>query len=139
MKPRWIAMALGLTLVAFTGDRALAGKGNAPRSEKQVSVAPQVVTSPVGPTGAMNVCVLGFNEGDYVRVSVPWVGSTASHTNLIYDHLADSSGGFCFPSPPSWTEIDLQAGDYTIETQWSKAGAGGIHRGPTTTFSVSAN
>lgn len=139
MKSRWIATAFCLSLVALAGDRAVAGKGNPHLSAKQLTVAPQVVTSPISPTGAMNICVLGFNEGDYVKVSIPWIGSPTSHTNLVYEHLADPSGGFCFACPPDWTEIDLQAGSYTIVTQWGKSGTGGLRRGPTATFSVTGD
>jgi len=137
MRSRWIATALGLALLAFTVDGALAGKRKP--AARQLSVVPLSATSPITNTGALKICVAGFAEGDYVKVSIPWIGRPTSHTNLTYEHLADAAGGFCFASPPDWTEIDLQDGTYSIETQWGKSGTGGIHRGPSTTFTVMAN
>jgi hypothetical protein len=134
MKIRWVAVSLVLAVLVFASHPALAAK----RNVQIVTLTPLSVSSPVTTANGLQICLSGFNEGSWVTVSVPWVGSTASHSDLNFAYAIDATGGRCFACPPDWTEMALEAGTYTVKTEWSGNG-NGFHRGPSATFIVQGN
>lgn len=78
-----------------------------------VTVSPSSVTSPVQP-GVLTVSGSGFAEGNFVSVSVPWVGSPTEYSVLSFNATIGPDGGFSFSVPPEWTALELKPGDYPV-------------------------
>jgi len=106
------------------------------RTSQEVAVEPGFLVPPITRDNGMRVCVSGFERGDFVSIGVPFSGTPETHSILSFAQSIGSSGGFCIDAPPSWTQLYLQPGVYTIQTVWHRGGKGHPRFGPTTTFQV---
>jgi hypothetical protein len=118
------------------------GKGhNKPHATGQtiqvMTCAPETAATPVSNNSPLHICIDGFSFGNFVTIGVPWVGDTSRHSMLSFSKYIDESGGFCIDSPPSWTQMALEPGTYTIKSAYYDNGSSDSRReGPTTTFEV---
>lgn len=142
-RPEWFAVrAIGPVLCLLALPPALAVAGRTPDRravtiDARVTAEPSAVVSPLSSTNTMTVCVSGFAEGNFVSVSIPWIGTAETHSVLSFSGFIDATGGFCVRYPPDWTTARLEPGLYTIATVWYRDG-GSDQRlaGPATTFEV---
>ena len=133
------AAAVGIACAAFAGQPvAAAGKGNQRGSIGQMKLTPDTIARPVTADRPLGICVSGLSEGNVALVLVPYIGSPTSHSDLTYRKVVDGSGGFCFDAPPSWAQLDLQPGTYTVRMSWSNNDSSKSHEGPTAQFEVTA-
>lgn len=137
------AAALSLALALVTSDAALAGQGRGKKNVSvngQVSASPSSVTSPIVAESQMTICVSGFVEGNFVVISVPWVGTVEYHSNFSFSQYVGPTGGFCVVAPPDWATMNLAPGTYTIRTVCYPSGTSDDRRtGPSTTFDVTGS
>ena len=134
------ATALCLAGAVIAWGPAMAGGNGGPQTRVgQMRVAPQITVSPVTADRPLNVCVSGLSEGSVALVLVPYKGNPSMYSNLTYCQIADASGGFCFDAPPSWTQLELQPGSYTVRMTWGRNDSSKQHDGPSAQFEVSAN
>ena len=136
-------LGLALTLTSMNPLPAAPGSGKGKRGvtvSGRVTTSPTSIKSPISGTNKLTVCVSGFVEGNFVTVSIPWVGSVDYHSFLSFSRYIDPSGGFCVDYPPDWTAASLEAGTYSIETAWYSDGSSGDRNsGPSGTFDVLGN
>lgn len=131
--------SLAVALVGNVGVAApkKSGKGKWNVTVQQnVSVTPNSVSTPVTADKSMSVCVSGFEQGNFVTVAVPWVGTPDYHSNISFSEYIDSSGGFCVDSPPDWTTLDLEPGSYEVKVSMSSDGRTSNRSTMTAGFSV---
>lgn len=137
------AVTLSLALALVASDAALAGPGRGKKGVSvngQVSASPNSVTSPIGAENRMSICVSGFAEGNFVVISVPWVGTVDYHSSLSFSQYVGPTGGFCVAAPPDWATMNLAPGTYTIKTIYYLSGGSDERRtGPSTTFEVTGS
>jgi len=111
------------------------GRGNI-SIQQNVSVTPSSVATPVTAEESMSVCVSGFEQGNFVTVAVPWVGTPDYHSNLSFSDYIDSTGGFCVDSPPDWTALNLEPGNYEVQVSMSSNGRNSSRQTMAAGFSV---
>ena len=124
-------------MVISAHGTAMAGRKGGGSTIGKVTVTPTQVTSPVTQENPLTICVSGFPQGYFVSVNVPMAGTPTSHSNIAYSNYVDATGGFCLNSPPTWTNLNLAPGAYTIRTSYARDGAAATTRsGPTGSFTV---
>lgn len=134
-----LAILIAASALAVAAPKEGKGKGNG-RAAPSLTCDPAEIRSPLRPDQAMTICLSGFDAGDLLTVRVPWMGTPDAYTHLIYSRYVDATGGFCFTSPPEWTTMELQPGNYSIETSWQRNGKGGGNKqGPTESLVVLQN
>src|SRR5437867_6081607 len=74
----------------------------APKPKVEVTLSTSAIDCPLLPESAMHVCVSGLNPGDWASVPFPWTGTPQSHIFITFQGSADSTGSYCFDSPPQW-------------------------------------
>lgn len=112
------------------------GRSGHGKTAQQVTVTPAAVTSPVIYQSPLTICVSGFSQGNFANVNVPMAGTPELHSSIGYSFYIDPTGGLCFTSPPTWTNLNLAPGTYTITVYWHRDGTGTLRSGPATTFTV---
>lgn len=134
-----VGAATGLACAVLAWQPAAAGgKGNQQSRVGQLSVRPGSIANPITADNPLNICVSGLAEGNVAMVLVPYIGTPASHSESNYRRVVDSSGGFCFDTPPSWGKMGLQPGSYAVRLLWSNNESSKSHEGPTAPFEVTA-
>jgi len=93
-------------------------------------------TSPITSAMPLTLCVSGFDEGNFVSIVVPWVGTPDHHSTFTHSEYIDASGGFCYSAPPDWATMVLPPGTYAVQTLWSRDGAQSMRLGPGATLII---
>ncbi len=112
------------------------GGGKPSKQEHLMTVLPETLSSPVTPEAPLTICLGGFSAGNFVSVQVPMTGDPEFHSMVSFSIYVDSTGRFCFNSPPAWGRLLLSPGIYTIESFWRRDGRSRRRVGPTATFTI---
>lgn len=103
----------------------------------QLDGAAILVDPPVITAGqSLSIHVSGFQEGNFVSIGVPWIGSPEVHSNLSYSRYVDASGEFMVQVPPDWTTLQLAPGIYQVISRFAATGADDTEPGPSGLFEV---
>ncbi len=122
--------------IALAGGKGK-GRGGKGNKSQVIVVTPETVFSPIRPENPLKICVSGFSEGNFVGIQVPMAGDPQLYSTVSYSQYIDATGGFCYNSPPAWTNLTLAPGVYRIYAIWAADGYSSRFReGPETWITV---